>query len=172
MTMSNYMHQELAFFCRAFLSGVILTVSYDILRIFRNVKAHTVVLIGIEDFLYWCMAGIFLFSMIYRENDGVIRIYTLCSAGLGALVYQKGMSSFVVRGSTWGLMQLGKLLAFPVRLIRNQRKRLKFQWDRVKIFLYKQKSIQIIRECIYGKNGKQKGKKSKEKESYKGKTPK
>ena len=43
------MQQELAFFCRAFLSGVILTVSYDILRIFRNVKEHTVVFMGIED---------------------------------------------------------------------------------------------------------------------------
>lgn len=166
------MHQELAFFCRAFLSGVILTVSYDILRIFRNVKEHTVVFMGIEDFLYWCMAGIFLFSMIYGENDGVIRVYTLCSAGMGALVYHKGMSSLVVRGSTWGLMQLGKFLAFPVRLIRNWRKRLKFQRDRVKIFLYEQKSIQTIRERIYGKNGKQKYKKNKEKDSCKGKAAK
>ena len=166
------MQQELAFFCRAFLSGVILTVFYDILRIFRNVKEHTVVFMGIEDFFYWCMAGIFLFSMIYGENDGVIRVYTLCSAGLGALVYHKGMSSFVVRGSTWILMQVGKFLAFPVILIRNWRKRLKFQWDRVKISLCEQKSIQTIRERIYGKNGKQKCKKSKKKGSYKGKTAK
>lgn len=166
------MHQELAFFCRAFLSGVILTVSYDLLRIFRNVKEHTIVFMGIEDFLYWCMAGIFLFSMIYGENDGVIRVYTLCSAGLGALVYHKGMSTPVVRGSTWVLKRLGKLLGFPVGLIRNWRKRLKFQWDRVKISLYEQRSIQTIRERIYGKNGKQKCKKSKEKEGYKGKTSK
>lgn len=166
------MHQELAFFCRAFLSGVILTVSYDILRIFRNVKEHTVVFMGIEDFLYWCMAGIFLFSMIYGENDGVIRVYTLCSAGMGALVYHKGMSSLVVRGSTWILMQLGKFLAFPVRRIRNWRKRLKFPWDRVKISLYEQKSIQTIRERIYEKNGKQKYKKNKEKDSCKGKKAK
>lgn len=118
------MQQELAFFCRAFLSGVILTVSYDILRIFRNVKVHNVVLTGIEDFLYWCMAGIFLFSMIYGENDGVIRVYTLCSAGLGALVYYKGISSLMVKGSTWVLKKLGKLLALPVKPIRKWRKRL------------------------------------------------
>lgn len=166
------MQQELAFFCRAFLSGVILTVSYDILRIFRNVKVHNVVLTGIEDFLYWCMAGIFLFSMIYGENDGVIRVYTLCSAGLGALVYYKGIRSLMVKGSTWVLKKLGKLLALPVKPIRKWRKRLKFQLDRVRIFLYEQKSIQTIRERIYGKNGKQKCKKGKEKESHKSKTAK
>lgn len=163
------MQQELAFFCRAFLSGVILTVSYDILRIFRNVKAHSVALTGIEDFLYWCMAGIFLFSMIYGENDGVIRVYTLCAAGLGALIYYKGISSLMVKGSTWVLKKLGRLLAFPVRPIRKWRKRLKFQLDRVKIFLSEQKSIQTIRERIYGK---QKYKKGKEKEIHKSKTAK
>lgn len=89
------MQQELAFFCRAFLSGVILTVSYDILRIFRNVKVHNVVLTGIEDFLYWCMAGIFLFSMIYGENDGVIqRLYIMLCRAWSIGILQRNQQSY------------------------------------------------------------------------------
>ena len=71
------MHEELLFFCRAFWAGACLAAGYDLLRIFRRLVSHSPFLTGAEDILYWCCAGIYLFGMIYRENDGVIRTYAL-----------------------------------------------------------------------------------------------
>ena len=79
------MQQELLFFCRTFLAGVLLAAAYDILRIFRNVISHNDFFVSLEDLLYWCMAGVFLFSVIYLENDGVIRVYALAGICLGEI---------------------------------------------------------------------------------------
>lgn len=166
------MHQELVFFCRTFLAGVFLAACYDILRVFRKLAVHNTFFIGMEDILYWCVAGFFLFSVIYGENDGIIRMYALLSICLGAWMYHAGPSNLLVGLCTLILKKLLFLVGIPARPIRKWRKRLKFQLDRVRIFLYEQKSIQTIRERIYGKNGKQKCKKGKEKESHKSKTAK
>ena len=61
----------------AFLAGVFLAVCYDVLRIFRNIADHSTFWIGAEDILYWCASGIYLFELIYQENDGMIRLYVL-----------------------------------------------------------------------------------------------
>lgn len=71
------MHEELLMAADAFLAGVFLAVCYDILRIFRNIAEHSSFWIGIEDILYWCASGIYLFELIYQENDGMIRLYVL-----------------------------------------------------------------------------------------------
>ena len=68
------MHEELLFFCRAFWAGACLAAGYDLLRIFRRLVSHSPFLTGAEDILYWCCAGIYLFGMIYRENDGFGRM--------------------------------------------------------------------------------------------------
>lgn len=138
------MHQELLFFCRTFLAGVCLAVCYDVLRIFRNLVSHSTFLMGMEDILYWCLAGFFLFSVIYGENDGIIRVYALLAIVLGAFVYHVGPSGLLVKYSSILLKKIGKLLWMLGNPIRKWRKRLKFRLDRVKLSLYEQKSIQKI----------------------------
>ena len=71
------MYQELLFFCRTFLAGVFLAVCYDVLRIIRKIIVHTSFWMGMEDIFYWCFTGVFLFFVIYTENNGVIRSYAL-----------------------------------------------------------------------------------------------
>lgn len=153
------MHQELLFFCRTFLAGVCLAVSYDILRIFRNLVIHSTAAAALEDLLYWCSAGFFLFSVIYTENDGNIRIYALLAICLGAFTYHVGPSDILVNFISFVLKKIGKFLGILGKPIRKWRKRLKFWLNRVKISLCQQKSIQKIRKR---KNEKKKEKKSAE----------
>ena len=77
-------------FCRTFLAGVFLAVCYDVLRIIRKIIVHTSFWMGMEDIFYWCFTGVFLFFVIYTENNGVIRSYALLAIGAGALVYRAG----------------------------------------------------------------------------------
>lgn len=144
------MYRELLFFCRTFLAGVFLAICYDVLRIIRRIIVHTSFWLGIEDILYWCFTGIFLFFVIYTENDGIIRSYAILAIGVGALLYHAGPSKLTIHLAV-GIME--KILA-P---IRKWRKWLKFQWNRVKLFVCKQKIIKDIREC---KNEEKKKKKS------------
>ena len=91
------MHEELLMAADAFLAGVFLAVCYDILRIFRNIAEHSSFWIGIEDILYWCASGIYLFELIYQENDGMIRLYVLFFTGAGALMYHAGPSMILMK---------------------------------------------------------------------------
>ena len=134
------MYQELLFFCRTFLAGVFLAVCYDVLRIIRKIIVHTSFWIGIEDIFYWCFTGIYLFFVIYTENNGVIRSYALLAVGTGALVYHAGLGKVLLYLSVW-------LLEKALAPIRKWRKRLKFQWNRVKLFVGKQKIVRDSREC-------------------------
>lgn len=154
--MSGYMQQELLFAAKTFLAGVFMAALYDLLRIFRNIAAHSPLLTGVEDILYWCASGIYLFYVIYQGNDGVIRIYALFSIGLGAFLYHTGPSTVMVKYSSAFLRKIGKLLGILGKPIGMCRKRLKFWLDRVKISLHEQKSIQKIRKR---KNEKKKEKK-------------
>ena len=130
----------------AFLAGVFLAVCYDVLRIFRNIADHSTFWIGAEDILYWCASGIYLFELIYQENDGMIRLYVLFFTGAGALLYHAGPSMILVKYISAILMKIGSflgILGWPIRICR---KRLKSWFIRVKISLCKQKSIQRIRK--------------------------
>ncbi len=140
------MQQELLLFCRTFLAGVCLAVCYDLLRILRNTAAHSTFLIGLQDILYWCAAGLFLFSVIYRENDGVIRIYVLLGTFLGAFVYHAGPSVILVKYLSAFLKQTVRCLGILGKPLKLWRKRLKFYLTGVKIALYKRKPTQRVRK--------------------------
>lgn len=140
------MQQELLLFCRTFLAGVCLAVCYDMLRILRNTAAHSTFLIGVQDVFYWCAAGFFLFSVIYRENDGVIRIYALLGTILGAFVYHAGPSVILVKYLSAFLKQTVRYLGILGKPLKIWRKRLKFYLTGVKIALYQQKPIQRVRK--------------------------
>ena len=91
-----------------------------------------------------------MFFVIYTENDGVIRSYALLAIGTGALVYHAGPGKVLLNLSV-------RLIEKVLTPIRKWRKRLKFQWNRVKLFVGKQKIVRDSREC---KNEEKKKKKS------------
>ena len=102
------MQGELLLAADAFLAGVFLAACYDILRIFRNIADHSSFWVGMEDILYWCASGIYLFNLIYRENDGMIRFYVLLFTGLGALLYHAGPSMILVKYISAILRKIGR----------------------------------------------------------------
>lgn len=70
---------------------------YDMLRIFRRIKKHGTLLIGIEDFLYWLICAVVVFLMLYQENDGMVRGFALGGILIGMLAYYFLLSRFVIK---------------------------------------------------------------------------
>lgn len=68
--MSEVIHGEILLFLISASTGVLILFVYDLLRVLRRVFPRGAVLVGIEDLLYWCAAGILIFYMIFTKNSG------------------------------------------------------------------------------------------------------
>lgn len=86
--MNEFIMLELKFFLSSFLWGAILFAAYDLLRVYRNVFRHCKFVIAIEDIVFWIIAGILIFRMMYQMNDGTIRYYSIISILIGMKLYQ------------------------------------------------------------------------------------
>ena len=70
--MSTFIHHELFLLFRTIAVGSVLLLCYDLLAAFRNVFAHSDKAVGTEDILYWLCCAFFVFSEIYRSNEGIL----------------------------------------------------------------------------------------------------
>lgn len=98
--MSDYIMKEFRLVCNAVLLGIILTFIYDWLRIMRRVLHHAQWVVSFEDFLYWCTCFVVSFSMLYRENNGVMRWFHIIGAMIGMILYKALLGQFLVKYMT------------------------------------------------------------------------
>lgn len=76
---------EFGFFIHAALSGIIVTVVYTCIRIFRRLIRHNLIVIAIEDFLFWLGTAIYLFIQMYHTSDGSIRWFFVLGVAAGMI---------------------------------------------------------------------------------------
>lgn len=95
--MSGVILRELQVVGIAVLSGALITFVYDLLRIFRRMISHGNFWIGVEDFLFWIWTSFWIFSVLYRENDGSLRLYTILSMVFGMIIYNRILSGPFVK---------------------------------------------------------------------------
>lgn len=79
------------------LTGAGLMVLYDALRVLRLLISHSWFWIGVEDLLYWVFSGFATFYLLYRENDGAIRIYVIGTVLLFMIIYDRVCSVFLLK---------------------------------------------------------------------------
>lgn len=139
------MNQELLLFARSIWAGILIVAAYDILRIWRKVCRHGTWWIAAEDLIYWCVCGVYLFSRMYQENDGIIRIYAIGGILLGIVFYHYSVSDFLVKYIALFFNKIKKILKIPLKGIAFAIKWLKSRLIRVKIFLCKRVFIQKVR---------------------------
>lgn len=82
-------------------AGVLLMFGYDLLRAIRRAFPHKNLLTALEDFLYWSLAGVFAFGVVFVENSGAIRGFALCAMALGMGSYLGAASPYVLRAASF-----------------------------------------------------------------------
>ena len=97
MTVSESISNEAVFLGISACVGAGLFFLYDILRIFRRIKKHGVILVGVEDLIYWLICTVVVFLMIYQENDGMVRGFALGGILAGMIVYYFLLSRYVIK---------------------------------------------------------------------------
>lgn len=78
-------------------TGAVLMMIYDVLRVARLLIPHGWLMTGVEDLIYWCMSGFVTFYLLYRQNDGNIRMYVIGSVILAMIVYDRLISRFFLK---------------------------------------------------------------------------
>ena len=79
--------QQMQYFLASFLCGVLLFFLYDFLRILRLLIAHSLLMNLIEDLIFWIAASILAFQMIFRENNGILRVFSIVAFVAGMYGY-------------------------------------------------------------------------------------
>ena len=87
---------EGVFMLHSFLLGVIITFIYDLFRIFRRIIPHGWFLLSLEDLVFWVLATAGIFYMLYYENNGMFRWFSVIGAGTGMFLYKKTLSAALV----------------------------------------------------------------------------
>lgn len=95
--MSPNIQIEAQLLCFSILTGVALMMAYDVLRILRMLIPHSWTVIGLEDLLYWCAAGLATFYLLYRQNDGSLRMYVIGTVLLAMVAYDRCFGRFFLK---------------------------------------------------------------------------
>lgn len=90
--MSSLIAQEGWFWLHSVMLGIGITFVYDGLRIWRRVFEHSMFWISAEDLLYWAFVACSFFYLLYMENNGAFRWFSVFGAAVGMLLYQKSVS--------------------------------------------------------------------------------
>ncbi len=123
-------------FLSSFVGGIIIGFIYDLFRIKRKAFRTGKIATFIEDVAYWIIVTFVMFFVIYRSNDGELRVYVFIGAILGVLLYALLFSKIVINSALfilriiyrtgkviWKIISypfkvLFKILAVPMRLVK------------------------------------------------------
>lgn len=115
--MSQDIMKEIIFLGHSLLMGVSVTFLYDWFLIMRRVVKHNIVLISLEDFLFWVICAVSVFAMLYRENNGTLRWFAVAGAFCGMLLYKKTISHFLIRKVSGVLQKILQLIGHMFRFL-------------------------------------------------------
>ncbi|MFQ9933240.1 MAG: spore cortex biosynthesis protein YabQ [Lachnospiraceae bacterium] len=95
--MGAFIWNEVDLFLQSAWYGMMLGMSYDVIRILRRIVKHKNIIVYIEDYLFWVVWGVILFALIFNYNDGNVRGYVFAGVIIGGLLYTKSFSGFLVK---------------------------------------------------------------------------
>lgn len=129
-TVSPVIAGEGVFMLHSFLLGVIITFIYDLFRIFRRIIPHGWFLLSLEDLVFWVLATAGIFYMLYYENNGMFRWFSVIGAGTGMFLYKKTLSTVLVNFVSG---TINKLIALIGKILWKLSAPVRFLWRRMKI---------------------------------------
>ena len=81
---------ELVFFMRSFLLGFLMRLGYEPIIFFRRVFRQPKLLLDVQDVLFWTFGSFLMFGLLFRENNGTPRLFSLIGIAAGMALYQLG----------------------------------------------------------------------------------
>ena len=76
--------------------GIILTVIFDLFRLFRRNKKSKDIIVYIQDVLFWIIVAIIIMFSAFITNNGELRGYMIIGYVLGSMLYLLTISNFLL----------------------------------------------------------------------------
>ena len=76
--------------------GIILTVIFDLFRLFRRNKKSKDIIVYIQDILFWIIVAIIIMFSAFITNNGELRGYMIIGYVLGSMLYLLTISNFLL----------------------------------------------------------------------------
>ena len=97
--------------------GLLLGLIYDIYRAFRMITKPGRLLLAVFDLLFWILAALFSFTMLFKVNGGEIRLYAFIGLALGWGLYTLAVGSIVVKFLVKVYEIISNIILWPIRMI-------------------------------------------------------
>jgi len=146
-------------FLYAILAGAVVAFFYDLLRIKRRTIKTNVILVGLEDILYWLVAAVFLFITVYKSNSGEMRGYIFIGNVIGVILYESLFSKIIIKYSVMVINTIKKIVIFICKILSYPFK-LIFKILKVPIYFIVKQIIKLIKmflNIVKGISGKASG---------------
>ena len=72
-----------------FFAGIVITIVYDLVLVFRRIIEHKYFFVALEDILFWIFVSVTLFLLLYHMNKGAIRWFAVFGLFVGMYLYKK-----------------------------------------------------------------------------------
>lgn len=106
------------------LSGILMGCFYDFFRIMRKRIKFGVLIVAIQDIIFWTVTFSFFSVFIYVTNSFVLRGYVLIGVFLGWIIYICTLSRVVVGGGVLILnfaqnfiVKIAKMIFYPFKFV-------------------------------------------------------
>lgn len=115
--MGNHIISENVFLLYSLFTGVLMTFTYDLFRIFRRVIRHNRIWISIEDILFWFGCGVTVFVLMQRESNGMLRWFAVLGAMAGMLLYRRCLGRYLVDILSRFFLKGKRILCKPIAAV-------------------------------------------------------
>ena len=127
---------ELYLFMISILWGALVLLAYDQLRILRRVIRHNTFFVAVQDIIFWILASVFIFAMIYVRNSGTIRGFSIMGMGIGMIIYHYILSDLIVMLISRLILLLLRPFSLAVKYI-------------CKVMIFLKNKLRILKNTIY-----------------------
>ncbi|MBQ4120173.1 MAG: spore cortex biosynthesis protein YabQ [Clostridia bacterium] len=83
-------------FLYSIILGILFAIIYDFFRSLRKCKQHTILLVFIEDILYFLILAVITFIFLLALTNGQVRAYILIGILLGFLLFVLTLSKYYI----------------------------------------------------------------------------
>ena len=99
--------------------GIALTLSYDLLRVFRRVVSHKSILIAMEDVCFWLIWTYVTLECIHVYGDGVLHWYMAVGILFGVVLFHYTISCTLLKSVNNILYKVKKSAKKHKKLLKN-----------------------------------------------------
>lgn len=117
MMISDSITAEASFLLISVLSGAGLIIFYDFFRVLRRIVPHGVFWLAVEDTVYWILCAVFVFAMLYQENDGLLRGFAIGGVMIGMITYNHFVSPVLIKYISRFFLVILKILKKMLKIL-------------------------------------------------------